>query len=58
MDITIARVLVAMLGLAVIVGAVLLALSSFVPRLRFRRPKRPDDNITFGVGPFGGGTAP
>jgi hypothetical protein len=58
MDITIARVLVAMLGLAVIVGTVLVVLSFFVPRLRFRRPKRPDDSITLGVGPFGGGTAP
>lgn len=49
----IARVLVAMVGLAVIVGAVLLVLSFFVPKLRFRRPKRPDDNIT-----YGGGAAP
>jgi hypothetical protein len=54
MDFMIARVLVAMLGLAVIVGAVLLVLSFFVPKLRFRRPKRPDDSIAFGAGPFGG----
>jgi heme/copper-type cytochrome/quinol oxidase subunit 2 len=58
MDIMIARVLVAMLGLAVIVGAVLLVLSFFVAKLRFKRTKRPDDNIAFGEGPFGGGTAP
>jgi hypothetical protein len=53
MEVMIARVLVAMLGLAVIAGAVLLVLSFFVPKLRFRRPKRPHDNI-----PFGGGPAP
>ena len=46
----IARVLVAMLGLAVIAGAVFV-LSFFVPKLRFRRPKRPHDNILFGGGP-------
>lgn len=39
MEVMIARVLVAMLGLAVIAGAVL------------RRPKRPHDNIPFGGGP-------
>ena len=51
MENVIARVLVAMLGLAVVVGAVLLVLSFFVPTLRFRRPKRPHDNIPFGGGP-------
>lgn len=53
MEVMIARVLVAVVGLAVIVGAVLFVLSFFVPQLRFRRPKRPHDSI-----PFGGGPAP
>jgi hypothetical protein len=51
MEVIIARVLVAMVGLAVIVGAVLLVLSFFVPKLRLRRPKRPHDSIPFGGGP-------
>jgi hypothetical protein len=51
MEVMIARVLVAMVGLAVMVGAVILVLSFFVPKLRFRRPKRPYDNIPFGDGP-------
>jgi hypothetical protein len=58
MDVTIARVLMAMLGLVVVLGAVLLVLSFFVAKLRFKRPKRPDDDIAVGLGPFGGGTAP
>ena len=53
MEIMIARVLVVVVGLAVVVGAVLLVLSFFVPSLRLRRPKRPHDNI-----PFGGGGVP
>jgi hypothetical protein len=43
----IARVLIAMVGLAVIVGAVLFLLSIFVPSLRFRRPRRPQDKIDY-----------
>jgi hypothetical protein len=53
MEIMIARVLVVVVGLAVVVGAVLLVLSFFAPSLRFRRPKRPHDNL-----PFGGGGVP
>jgi len=53
MEVMVARVLVAMIGLAVILGAVLLVLSFFLPKLRFRRLTRPDDNL-----PFGGGPAP
>jgi len=47
MDVMIARVLVALVGLAVIVGAVLFVISFFMPALRFRRPRRPQDKIDF-----------
>ena len=39
MDVMIARVLVALVGVAVVLGGLLLVLSFFVPSLRFARGK-------------------
>jgi hypothetical protein len=39
MDITIARVLIGLLGLAIVLGGLLLVLSFVVPKLRFARGK-------------------
>ena len=39
MDITIARVLVGLLGLVIVLGGLILALSFVVPKLRFGRGK-------------------
>ncbi len=43
MDVMIAHVLVALVGIAVVVGGVLLVLSFFVPNLRFARGKTAAD---------------
>jgi hypothetical protein len=50
MDITIARVVVGFIGLALVVGAILVVLSFVVPKLRFARGTTVADRDETGLG--------